>query len=482
MPLSPVFHILGILLSLLAATMVIPAAVDYFYGHQEWSAFIAAGLITLFFGSGLLLSTNIRAGETLGLRQAFVLTNAAWVLIGIFGALPFMLANTGMSVTNAVFESISGITTTGSTVIPLLEVMSPGVLVWRALLQWLGGIGIIVMALAVLPMLSVGGMQLFKTESYETPDKVVPRAAELAGGIFLVYGALTLLWAVMLGIAGMPAFDAVIHAMTTLATGGFSSRTDSIGAFDNVWIEWVVVGGMIVGSLPFAHYMALTRGGWSRLRQDPQVRWFLALAASVSLLITWQLMGTLSTPLDDALRLAVFNTVSIMTGTGYGSADFGSWGGSATVLLLICMFIGGCAGSTTCGIKMFRLQVLAANARIQLAKLMRPHAVVVAYYNKRPVPEPVIDSVMGFFYLYILCFVIVASLLGLSGLDLETALSGAATSISNVGPGLGEIIGPAGNFDGLPVVAKWVMCMAMIIGRLELFTVLVMLAPGFWRR
>ena len=482
MLLSPVFHILGLLLSLLAGAMVIPAIVDYTMGYDDWTAFLAASAITLFFGFGLLLSTRLRADENLGLRQAFLLTNAAWILIGLFGALPFLLANTSMSLTNAVFESISGITTTGSTVIPVIEAMSPGVLVWRALLQWLGGIGIIVMALAVLPMLSVGGMQLFKTESYETPDKVVPRAAELAGGISLVYGGLTLLWSLMLYGAGLPFFDAITHAMTTLATGGFSTRTMSIGAFDNAYVEWVIIVGMIVGSLPFAHYLAITRGGWSRLTSDPQVRWFFALLTLIAILITWQLMLSHDLMLAESIRLSVFNTVSMITGTGYGSADFGAWGGSATVLLLMCMFIGGCAGSTTCGIKMFRFQVLAANARIQLSRLLRPHAVVIAYYNKRAIPETVIDAVMGFFYLYILCFVVVAALLGLTGLDLETALSGAATSISNVGPGLGDTIGPAGNFDSLSIMAKWILCGAMVIGRLELFTVLVMLAPGFWRR
>ena len=482
MPLSPVLHILGMLLSLLAGAMTIPAAVDYVYGYEDWSAFMAASAVTLFFGFGLLLSTRIRANENMGLRQAFLLTNAAWILIGIFGSLPFLLANTGMDLTNAIFESVSGITTTGSTVIPVIEAMSPGILMWRALLQWLGGVGIIVMALAVLPMLSIGGMQLFKTESYETPDKVVPRAAELAGGIFFVYGGLTLVWTFMLALAGLPFFDAITHAMTTLATGGFSTRTESIGAFDNAAVEWVVITGMIVGSLPFAHYLALTRGGWKSLWKDPQVKWFLTLVACFALIITWQLISTQGKTLIEGLRLSVFNTVSIMTGTGYGSANFSAWGGGVTALLFLSMFIGGCAGSTTCGIKMFRLQVLAANARIQLAKLLRPHAVVIPYFNKKPIPESVTDAVMGFFYLYILCFVVIAACLGLTGLDIETALSGAATAISNVGPGLGEEIGPAGNFDGLSNPAKWIMCVGMIIGRLELFTVLVMLMPGFWRR
>jgi trk system potassium uptake protein TrkH len=247
-------------------------------------------------------------------------------------------------------------------------------------------------------------------------------------------------------------------------------------------VEILTIMGMVVGSLPFAHYLAMTRGGWKNLIEDPQVRWFIAISASVSLIITFQLMARIDLPLLEALRQASFNTVSLMTGTGYSSTDYGSWGGHTSVILLIAMFIGGCAGSTTCGIKMFRLQVLAATAKVQLSRLLRPHAVSVVYYNRRPVPETVMDAVMGFFYLYILCFVIISILLGLTGLDLETALSAAATSISNVGPGLGEILGPSGSFEPLSASAKWIMVAGMILGRLELFTVLVMFLPGFWRR
>ena len=358
---------------------------------------------------------------------------------------------------------------------------SPGILIWRALLQWLGGVGIIVMAMAVLPMLSVGGMQLFRTESYDTADKVVPRATQLAGGIGLVYAGLTATWAIMLSVAGMSNFDAVAHAMTTIATGGYSTRTASIAAFDSVAIEWIIIFGMIVGSLPFAHYLAMVRGGWRPLLQDPQVRWFLSLLASVVLVLIWFLSKD-GMPVAVAIRQASFNAVSIMTGTGYGSANFSAWGGFASTLLLITMFIGGCGGSTTCGIKMFRRQVLATTARVQIGRLLRPHAVILAYYNRRPVANEVMDSVMGFFYLYIICFVVLAILLGALGLDFITALSGAATSISNVGPGLGNLIGAEGNFSSVPDLAKWIMAFGMLLGRLELFTVLVMLNPGFWRR
>jgi len=480
MRLAPVFNILGLLTTMLAAAMLIPMAIDLYYGAADWQVFAVSALLTAFVGVAVWLATTRREPFELGLKQAFLLTNGAWILIGVFGALPFMFCELPLSPADAIFESVSGITTTGSTVLQQIEDASHGILIWRALLQWLGGVGIVVMAMAVLPMLSVGGMQLFRTESYDSAEKVVPRAAQLAGGIGLVYACLTAAWTAMLSVAGMEFFDAIAHAMTTIATGGYSTRTASIGAFDSVAIEWIIIFGMIAGSLPFAHYLAMLRGGWKPLLMDPQVRWFLTLLIAVTSLLCWYLNAT-GMNLGSAIRQSSFNAVSIMTGTGFGSANFSAWGGFASTLLLMVMFIGGCGGSTTCGIKVFRLQVLATTARVQMSRLLRPHAVVLAYYNRRPVAPEVMDSVMGFFYIYILSFVLLAVLLGMTGLDFITALSGSATSISNVGPGLGNLIGADGNFSTVPDAAKWLMAFGMLLGRLEFFTVLVMLAPAFWR-
>ena len=481
MQLSPVLNILGLLATILAAAMLIPMCVDLYFGSDDWQIFALSALLTGFVGVSVWVATSRPEELDLGLKQAFLLTNGSWVTIGIFGALPFMFSELNLSITDSIFESVSGITTTGSTVLVEIEKASPGVLIWRALLQWLGGVGIVVMAMAILPMLSVGGMQLFRTESFERAEKVVPRATQLAGGIGLVYTALTALWAVMLALSGMNMFDAIAHSMTTLATGGYSTRTASIGAFDSVAVEWVIMAGMIAGSLPFAHYLAIVRGGWHSLLNDPQVRWFMMLVVGLISLLCWHLMQN-GLGFSDALRQASFNGISLMTGTGYVSANFSAWGGFATTILLIVMFIGGCGGSTTCGIKVFRLQVLASTAKVQISRLLRPHAIALAYYNKRPVSIEVMDSVMGFFYLYILGFVIIALLLGMTGLEFLTSLSGAATSISNVGPGLGEVIGAEGNFSSIPDSAKWIMSFAMLLGRLEIFTVLVMLSPGFWQR
>ncbi|WPZ36352.1 TrkH family potassium uptake protein [Thalassobaculum sp. OXR-137] len=479
---GPVFFIVGMLLTFLSVAMCVPAAVDLATGHPDWQVFLGAGGITLFIGVSMMLATRTVRGAKLGLRQAFILTTMSWVSIAAFGSLPFAFSELDMSAADAFFESMSGVTTTGATVISNLDGAPPGILLWRALLQWLGGIGIIVMALAVLPMLSVGGMQLFVTEAFDTPDKVLPRAAQLAGGIGSLYLGLTFVCAVALWLAGMEGFDAVAHAMTTIATGGYSTKDASVGYFNTPAIDWIITVGMIVGSLPFVHYLRIARGDSRSILRDSQVRWFLSIVViCVSLVAVWILfqigLGT-----HDALRYAAFNVVSVITGTGYATTDFGAWGGFVATMMLILMFVGGCAGSTTCGIKIFRFQVLYATARVQLARLLRPHGVFIPYYNRKPIPEAVSEAVMGFFFLYILCFGLVAMALAAMGLDIVTALSGSATAISNVGPGLGPIIGPAGNFDPLPDGAKWLLCFAMLLGRLELFTVLVLITPTFWRK
>ena len=480
MKIAPIIYLIGLLLCILSLFMIIPALVDWFYGNDDWPAFVGASLITLFVGSICYLSNKGIVTEHLELRQAFLLTNSAWISIALFGSIPFMLSEIDMSFTDAIFESTSGITTTGATVINNLDTTSHGILIWRALLQWLGGVGIIVMALAVLPMLSIGGMQLFKTESYETPDKVVPKAASFAAGISMVYISLTTLWALMLWIAGMPIFDSIAHAMTTIATGGYSTKSESLAAFGSSSIEIIIIFGMIVGSLPFVHYLSISKNGFKNLIKDDQVKLFLTLIIFVVFVISIYLSFQ-NIPYVDAIRLASFNVISILTGTGFGTSDFNNWGGFPTTILLILMFVGGCAGSTTCGLRMARIQVLVANAKAQISKLIRPHAVVVSYYNQKPIPENVAESVMGFFFLYIISFAIIACLLGMLGLDLITAISGAASAIGNVGPGLGDIIGPTGSYQTIPDMGKFFLCAGMILGRLEIFAILVMFSPLFWK-
>ena len=479
---GPVLHIVGLLMSIMAVAMLLPAGVDLIVGNSDWEVFTGASALSLFIGVSMMLSTKSPSATNLSLRQAFLLTTLSWLTIATVAALPFAFSQLDMTVADAFFESMSGVTTTGATVIVGLDHAPPGILLWRALLQWLGGIGIIVMALAVLPMLSVGGMQLFQTEAFDAPDKVVPRAAQLAGGISGIYLAFTAICATALWIAGLPGFDAITHAMATIATGGYSTHDDSIGHYDSALVDWIVFVGMIAGSLPFVYYLRMMRGSLRPLFQDSQVKWFFAIVAivvSATSLWNWHVLDF--APME-ALRYAAFNMVSVMTGTGFTTTDYGNWGGFPVTVVMCLMFVGGCAGSTTCGIKIFRIQVLYATAQVQIERLLRPHGVFIPYYNRKPIPETVSESVMGFFFLYMLCFAAMAAMLAFIGLDFITAVSGAATAISNVGPGLGPIIGPAGNFDSLPDSAKWLLSFGMLLGRLELFTVLVMLSPSFWRR
>jgi trk system potassium uptake protein TrkH len=477
--LRPVLFVIGVLLSILAGAMLVPALVDLAVGQSDWQVFVASAAVTVFVGVSLILST--RTGwASFNIRQAFVMTTGAWVMIALFGALPLAFSELDLSFTDAVFESMSGITTTGSTVIVGLDQAPPGILVWRSMLQWLGGIGIVVMAIAILPILRVGGMQLFRVEAFDA-DKVLPRAAQVAAAITGIYISLTVAAAIAYWALGMSGFDAVAHAMTSIATGGFSTHDASFSYWDSPGIHWTTSVVMILGSVPFVLYLRAVRGNPLALMSDSQVRWMLAILAGAAALTAGFLIDNGILPAADAARHGTFNVISIMTGTGYASTDFGQWGGFAVVLMFILMFIGGCAGSTTCGIKIFRFQVVYAEARVQIRRLMQPNGVFIPYYNNRPIPDQVAQAVMGFFFVYTLSFAVLALALGLLGLDFITAVSGAATAISNVGPGLGPVIGPAGTFTSLPDQAKWLLSFGMLLGRLELFTVLVMFSPAFWR-
>jgi trk system potassium uptake protein TrkH len=476
----PIFLVIGILLLVLAVGMCVPALVDALSGHRDWQVFATAAAVTAFVGAAMMLTCQTKRLK-MSVRQAFVLTTLSWLLVTVFASLPFVFSELQLSLADAFFEAMSGVTTTGSTVIVGLDTAPPGILLWRGLLQWLGGLGIIVMATAVMPILGVGGMQMFRVEAFDTGEKLLPRAAQIAAGLCFIYAVLTALWALLLWLAGMTVLDAAVHAMTTLATGGYSSRDASIGYFDSALIDVIVIVGMLAGSLPFVLYLRTLQGHYDSLVRDTQVRWFFSIAGGAVLVMALFLwLNDEYRPLD-ALRYAGFNVVSVMTGTGYSTADFWTWGHFAGPILFYVMFIGGCAGSTTCGIKIFRFQVLWAAAQTQFHHLIRPHGVFIPYYNRRPIPDEVITSVLSFFFVFGVCFALLAVGLSMFGLDYVTAISGAATAISNVGPGLGERIGPASTFQSLPDGAKWLLSVGMLLGRLELFTVLMLLNAAFWR-
>ena len=478
--LRPVLFVVGILLITLSLAMALPAIADGIMANPHWRVFLAASVFTLFIGTCLVLANRMREPR-LTVRQAFVLTTVSWVVVAAFAALPFAFSDLNLSYADAYFEAMSGLTTTGSTVIVGLDNAPPGILLWRALLQWLGGIGIIVTAIAILPMLRVGGMQLFHTESSDSSEKVLPRAAQLAGAIGMVYLGLTISNGIAYWAAGMTPFEAVCHAMTTIATGGFSTSDASLGHFGNDAIEGIATVYMVLGSLPFVLYLQTVRGGWGALARDTQVRWFFGLVLFALLSLAGWLMAANGAAPTDAFREAAFNGISILTGTGYSTADFSAWGTFALPVFTLLMFIGGCTGSTTGGVKVFRMQVLASTSLSQIRQLIQPHGVFISKFNRRPIPESVPPAVMGFFFLFVVSFGLIAMGLALMGLDYVTSISGAATAIANVGPGLGETIGPSGSFAPLPEPAKWLLSAAMLLGRLELFTVLVLFVPRFWR-
>ena len=463
----------------LAVAMCLPAVADAAANNPDWQVFLTAAVFTLFVGGTLALSSR-GAIRTITPRQGFVLTTMLWIIIPAFAALPFAFADMDLSYTDAFFESMSGLTTTGSTVIRSLDVAPPGVLIWRALLQWLGGIGVIAMAIAILPLLRIGGMQLFRMESSDRSEKATPRTTQLVAYISFIYLGVSLICALAYWTAGMSGFDAVAHAMTTIATGGYSTYDNSIAHFRSATIEYIGVVFMLVGSLPFVLYLRALRGNTRSLLRDDQVRLFLLIVV-VSIIAVAYYRHKMGVEIDTALREASFNVVSIITGTGYATADYGAWGSFGLMIFFFLMFVGGCAGSTTCGVKIFRFQVLYATAVTQIRRLLEPHGVYLAYYNRKPIPEEVSASVMAFFFLYVLSYAVIAIALGLIGVDFLTAASGAATAISNVGPGLGPTIGPSGTFATLPDGAKWILSAGMLLGRLELFTVLVLLLPSFWR-
>ena len=472
-----VFFTLGILQIVLGVFMFIPIIIQFFYAEID-SSFFGASLVTIIFGTLFFLS-NIDHDKKLTLQQAFLLTALSWLSIAIFGSLPFIFSDLNFSFTNAFFESMSGITTTGSTIISNLDEMPKSILLWRAILQWLGGIGIIIMAITLMPIMNVGGMQLFKVSSNDSNEKILPKSKEIALRLIYIYSSLTLFCGITYNIFGMKFFDSLTHSMTTIATGGFSNYNESIGYFNSVSIEISSMFFIILGSLPFIAYIKFINGNRKILINDTQIKSFFKIIIFSIVVISAYLLINKSD--EFSLRSVFFNVISILTGTGYVNAEFDNWGSFSLILFLGLMFVGGCAGSTTCGIKIFRVQILYLFVVNQLRKIIYPKGVFVLKYDQNAIDNKFIASIISFIYMYLVIFFILTALLSLTGLDFVTSISGAATSISNVGPGLGSIIGPNGNFSTLPDISKWILALGMILGRLELFAILVLFLPSFWR-
>jgi trk system potassium uptake protein TrkH len=472
-----VFFTLGILQIILGVFMFIPIIFQFIYSEID-SSFFGASLVTIIFGILFFLS-NLDHDKKLTLQQAFLLTALSWLSIAIFGSLPFIFSDLNFSFVNAFFESMSGITTTGSTIISNLDEMPKSILLWRAILQWLGGIGIIIMAITLMPIMNVGGMQLFKISNNDSSEKILPKSKEIALRLIYIYTFLTLLCGLTYKAFGMSFFDSLTHSMTTIATGGFSNYNESIGFFNSVSIEISAMIFIILGSLPFIAYIKFISGDKKIIFNDVQIKTFFKIIITSIIILSIYLL--VSGAADLNLRSIFFNVISILTGTGYVNAEFDTWGSFTLILFLGLMFIGGCAGSTTCGIKIFRIQILYLFVANQLKKIIYPKGVFILKYDQNPIDNKFISSIISFIYMYLVIFFILTALLSLTGLDFVTSISGAATSISNVGPGLGSVIGPNGDFSTLPDISKWILTLGMILGRLELFAILVLFLPSFWR-
>ncbi len=476
----PILVVNGYVLVILAATMGVPLLVDVGGAGHEWPAFLLAMALTGFAGGAMILSARLRGPPRLGVREAFLTIVGGWLLGGGFASIPFFMGTMHLPVGDAAFEAVSGITTTGATVIAHLDRAAPALLLWRALLNWLGAIGVILTAVAVLPVLRIGGMQLFRLDSSESGDATIPRLSQLARGVVAGYSVLTIALAIAFALAGMTALEAVCHAMSTLSTGGFSTSADSFAHF-GPGARWVAVVGMIAGGTTFSLFLQPWRRAPAELLADRQVRRYLTVIALFSLLLTLWLWGSGRMDFGHALGHAVFDATAVITTSGFHWGDYDAWGGFSQVAFFVMAFVGGCSGSAAGGIKIFRLEVLFAAAGIHLRRLLHPRGVFAIELDRRRVTEAVVRSVLSFVMLYLISVAILALALAATGLDATTSLSGAVAALGNIGPGLGHVIGPAGSYHNLPAAAKWLLTIGMVVGRLELATVIALLTPSFWR-
>lgn len=479
---QPIFFVIGLLLLALGSLMIAPAVFDFANGEPSWEAFAESAFLTLLF-SALCIFANRPSGQIeLSVRETFILTTGSWLALTVFASLPFILTTVTSSHTDSIFEAISALTTTGATVIVGLDYAPQGLLLWRALLQWLGGIGIIVMAMTVLPLLRIGGMQLFRSEFSDRSEKILPRVSQITKAIFWVYCAFTALCCFFLWTVGLNFFDALCHSMTTVSTGGMSNYDSSFAHFNNWAAELILIFFMVVGALPLIMYIRLLRGDLRGIRQDEQLRTYMLLIMIVPfmlILYRWYVDGV---PFVSSLRYTYFNFMSAMTTTGVFNQDYDTWGSFAFVLIFAAIFIGGCTGSTAGGFKQFRLKIIYTLTSVQLYKQFRPHAVRVPTYNGQEITVPVILSVLTFLTLFFIIFGLLTLGLASTGLDFMTCVSASAACITSFGPGLGDLVGPKGSYVLLPDSAKWMLMFGMLLGRLEMITVLILFSPSFWRK
>jgi len=477
----PVLWGVGLLLAAFAPMMALPALADWIAGDPDWPVFVGCATFCLFGGLVLALGNLSHRARPFSARQVVLLAVFGWLALMLAAALPLLFGRPHLSAADAVFEATAGITATGATVLRHLDTTSPGLLLWRSLLQWMGGIGVLTVSVAVLPQLNVGGMQLYRMETSRLDDRLAPRALRMLAGILSVYLGLTVVLGVLLWVAGMPPYPALLHALSTISCGGFSSSDASVGHWHNPGVDWVILVGMLLGGAPFVVHWQVLRRDWRQVGRNGQLKGYLAAIVLSSLAITlWLVLEQNAKPLP-ALRHSLFAVTSVMTGTGYATMDWSRWTGFPLAMLFLLTFIGGCAGSTAGGIKMFRVQVLFANARLQFRRMLHPNAVLIPRFEGQTVSEAAAESVLGFLFVYILSFALLAMALALVGMGFVPALAASAAALANLGAGISPEIGPMAGFGGLPEAAKWLLSAAMLFGRLELFLLLALFSRDFWQ-
>ncbi len=477
-----VFKVVGVLTITLALTMVIPLLVGLFYRDMSVRPFLQAIAATLAGGVALYLTGRTDRSEFVSQREGMAIVALGWTVAGFFGALPFYFEGEFPTLVDAVFESVSGFTTTGASVLTDIEAVSKGLLLWRSLIQWLGGMGIIVLGIAILPFLGIGGMQLYKAEvPTPVPDKLQPRIRDTAMILWKVYALITVLQVAALWAGGMSFYDAVNHALTTLPTGGFSTKNASVAQFDSLYFDLVISFFMLLAGINFSLHYQMLRGKPLAFWRDSECRFFLGAVLVLTLIVSFDIWRTVYASLGEALRYGLFQVLSIVTTTGYATADYEQWPAMSQLILLLCMFLGASAGSTGGGMKCLRIMLCFKFCYKELFSLIHPRAVSHVKIAGKAVPDDVLRSVLGFLALYMGLFGLCSVLLAGLGVDFTTAFGAVAATLGNIGPGFG-MVGPVENYAQIPYAGKWLLIWCMLLGRLEIYTVVILLVPEFYRK
>ena len=476
----PLFNVLSIALMVMAFAMLIPLLLLFVGTPVQYQMFIESATLTMISALLFKLLGSRHRGRLIQ-RQLFLVTAGSWVVTPLYGMIPFLMMEHPLSLADAFFECASGFTTTGATVMSGLDKVPHDILLYRSIIQWFGGIGIIAVAIAALPSLKTGGMKLFRTESSDWSEKATPRAHHMMSGLLIAYIAVSVLCCLCYWLAGMDLFNAVNHAMTTISTGGYSTSDASFAQFNSNLLHWIAIVFMLVGCLPFMLFVQAWHGRSLRMFKDIQIAGLLGVVIGASAVLATDVAWTEHMTPWDAITLAAFNVTSIVSTTGYISTDYSLWGNATHVTFFFLTFIGGCSGSTAGGVKIFRCQLFFIQLKKQLIKSIHPNSVIATKYGNRMVTEDIMQSCIAYLFLLMTSLILVTFLLSLTGLDLLTSLTGASTAFMNVGPGLGDVIGPAGNFAPLTDTAKWLLAVAMILGRLEFIAIVILFTRTFWR-